>query len=143
MLCDRHTHADDVNLLKAVSADLAAPDIARDCHDRHRIQICGGDAGNEIGRARTGGRHHDADLSGCAGIAVSGVCRALLVCRQHAANGIAAEVQRVKQIRHLSAGIAEHRITALFQQRFDYDFCTCQIHICPFRLPVRKIPEES
>ena len=130
MLCHRHTHADDIDLLKAVSADLAARDIARNCDHRHRIQISRRDARNEICCARPGGRHDNADFARCSCIAVRGMGSALFMRRQHMPDAVSAAVELIEQINDLSARIAEQHITALLDQRFNHDFCACHLHNC-------------
>ena len=69
-------------------------DLAGDAHHRHRVQHRVGDAGDQVRRARSGGRHAHADAAAGARIAVGRECRALLVADQHVAAGLE-PVQRV------------------------------------------------
>ena len=78
----RQRDAGDVDLLERVGADQAAADLAGDADDRRRVEHRGGDAGDHVGRARTGGGDRDADAPGRPRIAVGHVRGALLVPHQ-------------------------------------------------------------
>ena len=83
VLDDRQGHAGDVGLLEGVGADEVAAHLPGDGDERRRVQIGGGDAGHQVGRAGTAGGGAHADLAGGAGVAVGRVRGALLVAHQH------------------------------------------------------------
>ena len=116
VLGDRQRDAGDVGFLKRIGAEELAADLAGDADDRRRIHHGRGDAGDHVGRARTGGGHSHADFAGRARIAIGHVRRALLVAHQNVANG--AVPQRVVGRQDGAARIAEDGFHALAFQTF-------------------------
>ena len=76
-------------------------------------------------------RDDDARLSRDARPTVRGVRRALLV-RGDDVLDVPVAVERVVNIEHRAAGIAEHRLDALLFQAFDEDLSTVFLHKSPF-----------
>ena len=60
----------------------AAPDLAGDRDHRDRVHVRVRDRGDQVGRARAGGRHAHADPTGRRGVTLRGVAGALLVADQ-------------------------------------------------------------
>ena len=126
VLGDRQRDAGDVGLLERVGSDQLAADLAGDADDRRRIHHRGGDAGDHVGRARTGGGDRDADLPRRAGVAVGHVRGALLVPHQHVANRVLQH--RVVGRQNRAARIAEHVGHAFADQRFPENLRACEFH---------------
>ena len=121
MFGDGQGHAGDVHLLERVASQQRHRHIAGDRHDRNRVHIRGGDAGDQIGGAGAGGGDANAHLAGGTGIAVGGVRRALFVRGQHMADAVRVFIKFIVQIQHCAAGIAEQGVNALLDQHFDED----------------------
>ena len=120
VLGDGQGDAGDVGLLEGVRPDGGAPDLAG--YDDHRdgIHLRGGDAGDEVGGARTGRRPGDAGASGDSGVAVGGVRRALLVANQYMAQ-LRVLRQYLVQGQYRPAGETENDVHAFPYQGFaDY-----------------------
>jgi hypothetical protein len=83
VLDHRQGHAEHVQFLERVGAHQVVRHLAGQHHHRHRIQHRIGDAGDQVGCARAGGRHAHADAPAGARITVRGERRALLVANQH------------------------------------------------------------
>ena len=86
----------------------------------------GSDAGDGVGQPRAGGDDGHADFAGSARIAVRFVYRALFVPRKHV-HDVFLFVNRVVDMQHGAAGIAENVFNLLLSQRLDDDFCTIQM----------------
>ena len=82
MLGDRHRQSGNVDFLEGIPAEQGSSHLTGDGDDRHGIHIGGGQAGDQIGRAGTGGGDTDADLAGGAGISVRRMHRPLFMHRQ-------------------------------------------------------------
>ena len=117
VLDDRPGHADDIGLLEGVLADQAGFHLAGDDHHRHGIHPGIGDAGQQIGRARSAGRHADADFSRRPGITAGGERAALFMARQNNPDGRIG--QRLVKFDGRAAGIGETEFDAEPPQRFD------------------------
>ena len=113
VLGDRDGDADDVHFLEAVLAQQRRGDIAGDCHQRYRVQVGGGDAGDQVGGAGARGRNHHADPPGGAGIAVGGMRRALLVRRDDMLDLVGVLVKLVVDVQYRAARVAKHHIDAM------------------------------
>ena len=84
------------------------------------VELRGADAGDEVGGARAGRAHADADPAGRAGVAVGGVGAALLVADEDVAElGVVAE--DVVQRQDHAARVAEQDVDALAEQRLADD----------------------
>ena len=118
MLGNRHGDAGNIDLLEGVLANQAGADVAGDGNHGDRVHIRGGDAGDQIGRARAARGQTDAGFAGCAGISVRRVRRALLVCGQHMPDAVAVEIQRIVNIKNRAARISENGVNALLYQDF-------------------------
>ena len=77
----------------------------------HRVHVGVGDRRDEVGGARAGGRHADADLAGGAGVALGRVAGALLVADQDVAD-LGGVHQRVVGRQDRAAGDAEDGVDA-------------------------------
>ena len=137
VLCNGHCNALYVNLLKAVFSKRRNGHVARYGNERHAVHICGCYARNEVCRARTGGRHHNACLARCSRVAVGGVARALFVTGENLLYFVAVEVERVERVYNISAGISEYVRNALFYERFGYYFRSAQSFCCALLHVVR------
>ena len=91
--------------------------LAGDRDDRHRVHVGVGDRGDQVGRARAGGGHADADLAGGLRVAGGGVAGALLVADQDVPH-LRVE-QRVVRRQDRAAGDAEHHLDAERLERPD------------------------
>ena len=117
VLDDRHEDAEHVHLLEGVGAQRAARHLSGDGHDRHRVEMRVGDAGEQVGGPGSRRGHADADPAGGAGVAVGGQGRALLVAHQDVPQARAE--QRVVDRHDGAAGVAEDDVDALVLERFD------------------------
>ena len=127
VLGDGHRDAGDVDLLEGVAPEHIQPDVPRDGDDGDGIHERGRDAGDEVGGAGAARREDDADAPRDAGIAVCRVCRALFVRGDDVTDGAVA-VERVVNIEHGAARIAENRVNALFFEAVDEDLCSAAFH---------------
>ena len=116
---------DDVDLLKAVSAELVGVDVGGDRHHRNRIDIGCGKTRNDVRRTGTRGGEHHARFACRTGIAVRRMGSALFVGGENMVNSVAVAVERVIGIERSAAGIAEYGVDTLLQQTFANDFRTC------------------
>ena len=121
MLGDGQRDTGDVDFLEAIGADLGGGHVAGDGHQRNGIQICIGDAGDQIGGTGAGGCDDHAHLAGGSGIAVGSVRCTLLVGSQHVTDLCLIPVQGVIQVDDLSAGITEDGLTSLLDESSDDD----------------------
>ncbi len=117
------SHADRVDLLECVAADRVARHLAGQHDQRDRIHVGGGDAGHRVGRARARGHEANPRLAGRARVAVSGVRSTLFVAHQNVLDVILF-VQRVVNVQHRAAGVAENVLDTLVLQELDDDFRT-------------------
>ena len=76
----------NIGFLETAFANHRLRHLAGDGDQRHGIHVGIGNAGDEIRRARTAGRHANAGSAGGARITFRGKCAALLVARQHRAD---------------------------------------------------------
>ena len=79
VLGDGQGDACNVGLLEGVGADGGASHLSGDYDHWNRVHHGGADAGNQVGRARTGCRPSHAGSAGDAGVSVGGVSGALFV----------------------------------------------------------------
>ena len=116
---------DDVDLLKAVSAELVGVDVSGDRYHGNRIDVGCGKTRDDVRRAGSRGGEHHACFSGGAGIAVRRVGSALFVGGENMGNPVAVAVKCIIGIERSAAGIAEYGVDTLLQQTFANDFRTC------------------
>ena len=128
VLGNRHGDAGDVDLLEAVASDRRGADVAGNRNHRDRIHICGGNAGDEVGRTRTAGCQHDADLAGCACESVGGMRRTLLMCRHDMGDAIGILIQLIVNIEDSAARVTENRIGSLLQQCLNENLRAIEFH---------------
>src|SRR5713101_2218654 len=126
VLGDGHGDARDIDLLKRVGAQDFAADLAGDADDRRRVHHGGGNAGNHVRCARTGGSHGDADATAGTGVAIGHVCGALFVAHQDVVQLRFAE--RVIDRKNSAAGIAEDLAHTETRERFAKNFRTGELH---------------
>ena len=88
MLGNGHRDALNVGFLKAVLADARGGYVAGKGHQRHRVHVGRGNAGDQIGGTRAAGGQHHTGAARCAGVAIRCMGRALLVGRQHMGDAI-------------------------------------------------------
>jgi len=125
VLGDRLGDADDVGLLKGVTAHHRPRDLTSDRDHRGVIHVRGGQAGDQIRCPGPGGGNAHASAPAGAGIAISRVSCCLLVTHQHMPQPrILGE--RVIERHDRAAGIAEHDVHALLQQGTAEDLCSGQ-----------------
>ena len=118
VLGDRHGDTGDVYLLERVAPDQAGADVAGDGDHRDGIHISGGNARDQVGRARARSGQAYADPTGRAGVTVRRVGCALFVGCQYMSNAVAVLVKCVIDIEHCAARVTENCIHALFDQYF-------------------------
>ena len=106
---------DRVALLERVLADRGSRHLAADHDQRDRIHVGGGDAGNRIGDARTGGHETHADLAGGTRVSVGCVDRGLLVAYQNVLEFVLL-VQLVVNVEYRAAGIAPDELDVFVGQ---------------------------
>ena len=87
MLDDRDGDPGDVALLERIRPDQVRPHLPGDAHERRRVHPRVGDRRHEVRRARPRGGESDADPPGCACVPLRHVPGALLVPREHVADG--------------------------------------------------------
>src|SRR3546814_43749 len=114
--------AGGVGFLEGVVADQVRRHLAGQAHDRNRVHQRVGEPGDRVGRTRTRGDQHHADLAGRPGIALGGVHRRLLVAHQDVPDGVGLE-ELVVDRQYRPAGIAEYDFYALVLQRLEDDRC--------------------
>ena len=116
VLRHRQRDAGDVDLLERVLADERPGDVAGDRDHRHRVQLRGGDAGDEVGGTGAAGAHAHADLAAGTGVAVGRVGAALLVPDEDVPDlGVVAE--DVVDRQDDAARVGEERVGALADER--------------------------
>ena len=111
VLDDGQGDARDVAFLEGVASQGAQGHLAADDHHGDGVHVGGGNAGDGVGGTGAGGDDDRASLAGCAGIAVCGMGRALLVAHQDVVQ-LLAVIQRIVDEDGLAAGIAEDSIDA-------------------------------
>ena len=112
------------------SPQLRRGHVAGKGDEGHAVHVGGGDAGDEVGGAGAAGGQHYAGAPGGAGVAVRRVGGALLVRGQYRVDAVGVLVQRVVQVEHRPAGVAEQRVHPLLDQHFDKDLRTVESHGC-------------
>ena len=112
-----------INLLESIAADHRRADLAGNHHQRHRIGVGGGDAGNRIGGARAGRYQRHADLAASARISIRRVYRRLLVSGQNVFEFMQL-VDGVVDFENRAAGITENVLDALGLKALHNDLCT-------------------
>lgn len=127
VFADAAADADDVHLLKGVVADEVRGHLPREADEGHAVVIGGGDARNEVGRARPAGDQAHARFARGARIAVRRVHQALFVAGQNDAESRFA-VERVEQVDRHAARIGEQRIHALFDEGLDKELRSLDLH---------------
>ena len=116
MLGDGQGDTGDIDLLETVGTDDRVGYVAGNGDHGNRIDVSGGDAGDQVGGTGAGGSDDHADLTGGTGIAVSRMGRALLVSGEHMAQLILIFVKGIINIDDLAAGVAKDHIAALLDQ---------------------------
>ena len=84
----------------------------------------GCDSRNQVGCTGPRGGDHNPHSSRCSGIAVRSVGCPLLMRSQYMLYPVLMGIQAVVYVQNLSAGITEHRITALLDQGFHKYICS-------------------
>ena len=118
--------ADRIHFLKGVVANQRRRHLPGEDNQRDGIGIGGGDAGHGVGETGTGGDDGHANFAGSARVAVRLVYRALLMAGEDVGD-VFLLVNRVIDVQHGTAGIAEYVLDLLFPQCLDDDFCTVQM----------------
>ncbi len=111
-------NADRVHFLKGVITDQRGGHLAGEHHQRNRIHIGIGDAGNCIGEAGAGGHQRDARFAAGARITIGGVKGGLFMPNQHMFD-VVLGVQGVVNVQHGAAWITEHALDAFFLEAAD------------------------
>ncbi len=120
VLGHRQGDAGDVDLLEGVLAEQRGGHVAGDGDHRDRVELGGGDPGDQVGGGRARGAQADADLAGGAGVAVGGVGGALLVADEDVAE-VGMVAQDVVERQDHAARVAEEDVDALAEDRLDDD----------------------
>src|SRR5579864_6161422 len=122
VLRNRHRNTGDVDLLKRIGAEHLAAHLPGNAHNGRRIEHGSCDAGDHVGRARTGSSHGHANAATGARIAIGHMRRALLVTYENVVKlGFS---ERVVYRKNRASGISKNMFNAEFSQRFTEDFCT-------------------
>ena len=116
VLRDRRRDAADVRLLEGILADVGIADLPRNADERDRIHVCRRDARHEVRAAGAGRRQTHADLARRTRVAVCRMSRSLLV--THEDMGKLLRVNRIVEVEHSAARIAENNAHALLAQTF-------------------------
>ena len=128
MLGDRHCNASDIYLLEGVKTKQTAGNIAGYSDQRHGVHVRCGNASDEVSRARSGGRDNDARSSGGTRVAVRRVTCSLFMAGDDVLYFVAVLVQTVINIENSSSRITENGIRSLFEQTFNYNIRSAQLH---------------
>ena len=118
----RTGNADRIHLLKRIRADERIADLSADDHHRNRIAVCGGDACQCIGHARTRSNQRNADFAADARIRICRVYRRLLVACQDVFEFIELE-NSVVDFDDCAARIAENILYTFGFETLHYDLC--------------------
>ncbi len=86
VLNDGPRNADHIRFLKGILADQVALHLPRQHHHGNRIHVGGGNAGNGIGRTRTGSHQHDTGFAGRPRVTVRRMGGGLFMAHQHVRN---------------------------------------------------------
>ena len=119
----RPRHADHIDFLKRVRADGGRTDLAGNHHQRNRIGIGRGDAGERVGRAGARSYQSHADLAADTRIGVGRMYRSLFVPYQDMFEFVELE-KRVVDFEYRAAGIAENVFDVFRPQTLHKDLCT-------------------
>ena len=122
VLGDLPRHLDDRRLLEGVGADHPPRDLARDGHERHRVEQRVGEAGDEVGGPGARGGDADADVARRLGVPLGGKDLALLVPAQDVADGVGAG-QGLVDLERGAPGVAEGDGDPLALEGLDEDVC--------------------
>ena len=134
VLRDGKGHTGDVRFLKRIRAKHLASHLPGDTNDRRGIHHRGGDAGDHVRGARTGGGDRDAHVPRGAREAIGHMRRALLVTNQDVMNR--AVLQRVIRRQNGAARVAENGLTPsrsrhshriLAPVSFGLPWCLCSV----------------
>ena len=116
VLGDGQRDAGDVRLLERVAAQDCGRHLPGNADDGRRIHHRGGDAGDQVGRSRTGGGDGDSHLPRGARVAVGHVGGPLLVTDQHVPDRVAGH--RVVSRHDRATRVAEDGLDALAHEGF-------------------------
>ena len=111
--------AHEIGLLKGVGAQQRRTDLSGYEHQRRGVHQRVGESRHGIGGAGAGGDQTDPHAAADAGVALRGVYGALFVPHEDVAQAVAVVVECVVDGDDRPAGVAENRIDALAQERFD------------------------
>ena len=119
VLDDRHEDAGRVGLLEGVRADQVRRHLARDDHERRRVEERVGHRRDEVRRTGPGRRQGDADPARGARVALRHVAGALLVAHQHVLDLGSRRGERVVDRKDRPAGDPEADLDAARLERAD------------------------
>jgi hypothetical protein len=111
VLGDRQRDAGDVGFLEPVGADQVRGDLAGDGNHGDGVHVGVGQRGDQVGRARSAGRHADAGAAGRLRVPGGGMAGPLLMPDQDVPDPLGVE-QRVVRGQDRAAGDAEHDLDA-------------------------------
>jgi len=111
--------AHEIGLLKGVGAQQRRTDLSGYEHQRRGVHQRVGESRHGVGGAGAGGDQTDPHAAADAGVALRGVYGALFVPHEDVAQAVAVVAQCVVDGDDRPAGVAENRIDALAQERFD------------------------
>ena len=106
-----------VAFLERLCAEERSGDLAGDGDDGSRVHLGGGEAGHEVGRARTGGCNANADFSRKPGVGFGGVGGGLFVPHEDMAQ-LGVVPKGVIEGENGPAGMAEEDINAFAEEGF-------------------------
>jgi len=120
MLCDGTCYLNDGGFLEGVGANHAAGDLTGNGNEGYAIEEGVGQAAHEVGGAGTGGSDADAGEAGGSRVALSGEHTALLVAREHVADGGGTR-ERLVDLHRRSTRVRENILDALALKRLHED----------------------
>lgn len=106
MLCDRSCYLNNRSLLERIGTDHSSRDLAGDGNEGHAVEQRVGEAADEIGGARTGGRNAYTRKARGSSVALGGEDAALLMTRKDVTDDVGAR-EGLMDLHGRAAGIGE------------------------------------
>ncbi len=121
VLHDGSGDTDHIGFLEGIGADHVARNLTGDDHHRDRVHESGSNAGDGIGRTRTGSHQHHAGLAGCPRITIGHVGGGLLVTNQDVLDGLFLE-KRIVNMQNGTTRVPVDVLNAFVAQEADDHF---------------------
>lgn len=117
---DREGNSENIGFLEGAPADCGRGHLAGDSDHRDGVHVGIGDAGDEVGCARTGSGHHNANLSGRPGVALGHERPALFVAGKNSTD-LFRSGQGLVEHHARATGVSEDGIDASMLEGLDKD----------------------